>query len=1087
MGTGENSGQQGAAQDDRARTRRLTTLKLLAVVAGVLGTLLALIVPFLPVNHDITTLKWPTAQGTQAVSAPLVNYTPLSLDAEVPCATARDLDARTPGSAVLVSTNPPDSKYGTLTGLTLQVEDGRATLVVRGQQLGSAVVGGGECAISLHADGARTTASLGDQTIADVESDIRPQLTGIFSDIDATTDDVRGLSFAAEVDDRYQSYATPVKLAAIGLVVLALAGSLVALRRVDTLVARRPRKFAPTGWWRLTSRDVAVLGALVVWWLIGAMTADDGYFLTMARVRDDLGYVSDFYRWFAVAVAPMGWFVDVYSWWVQVSTATPWVRLPALAMGAGSWLLISREVLPRLGPQVRRSSAAGWAAGAVFLAFWLPYNNGLRPEPIVVLLALLAWCAVERSVAAQRLAPAAVGLVVAALSIAANPHGAVAVLPFLAAIKPLSRLVAKRAREFGWLPVLAPIAAHGFAILALSFSDQTWQSVRDATASRREIGPNRSWFEELHRYTMLFSQIPDGSLTRRFPVLLVVLCLAMCLAVLLRRGKIQGAALGPSRRLLAVTVLYFVVLALTPTKHTHHFGVFAAVGGALAALTALATSSTVLRSARNRAVFFAGLMLVLAFAMTGTNAWWYVSGWGVPWFDTQPTLFGYSVSTLLLGVAAIALVIGFVEHLRLDEHNPKVLDKDAMEERSRALRRGTVPLSLVCALLMVGELATFAKVIQEQKDSYSLGMDNIRQLFGDSCGLSDYVWVEGDPRGNVLSLSPNQPTKAAPGFEVPESAKEETPDEYLRPGRQGFVRNGGLPPGDGSSPGEQDWTPPHQYGGGDAPTWGSYGVPEPGRVELRTQWFDLPESAQQGEMPVVLSVAGWERAPNSVFMEFGRQTPQGFEMTRRHPVVHGFPPAWREQPFRVGGGPGSATKVRVVARDRGLGPHAWMAVSAPRVPELAKMSEVVGDSPTFVEWPAALVHPCARMTSNRNGIAQMPRFRIAGGGEVREVGQAWSSPDAGGPFGWLSVATSMQELPTYLEGDIGRDWGSLYRVDPYEPDALPAEAAMEVRTETHWGTWSPGPLPEPLLLPGDVPNSDDRTDIPLNDDSDSDS
>ena len=102
-------------------------------------------------------------------------------------------------------------------------------------------------------------------------------------------------------------------------------------------------------------------------------------------------------------------------------------------MGIVSWLLISREVLPRLGQQVRRSNAAGWAAAAVFLAFWLPYNNGLRAEPVVVLFSLLALCAVERAVATKRLLPAALGLVVAALSVAANPHGMVSVLPYIAA------------------------------------------------------------------------------------------------------------------------------------------------------------------------------------------------------------------------------------------------------------------------------------------------------------------------------------------------------------------------------------------------------------------------------------------------------------------------------------------------------------------------------------------------------------------------------------------------------------------------------------------------------------------------------
>ena len=82
-------------------TRRpsASRLKFFASLFGVIGTVLALAVPFLPVNYDITTLRWPTAQGTQSVSAPLVSYSPVWLNAEVPCESARSL---TPAATALV-------------------------------------------------------------------------------------------------------------------------------------------------------------------------------------------------------------------------------------------------------------------------------------------------------------------------------------------------------------------------------------------------------------------------------------------------------------------------------------------------------------------------------------------------------------------------------------------------------------------------------------------------------------------------------------------------------------------------------------------------------------------------------------------------------------------------------------------------------------------------------------------------------------------------------------------------------------------------------------------------------------------------
>ena len=1056
-------------------------LKLWASVLGLLGAVLSLAVPFLPVNYDVATLKWPTAEGTKPVSAPLVSFSPLWLNASFPCDAARSLDGRTNGPADLVSTNAPTSDYGKITGLSVQIDNGQLTVLSKGQQLGSETLPAGPCTINVHSDAGKTTATVGDKRVVNIQNeDRRPQLTGVYSSLDSKFDNVQGVSVQARVDNRYESSATPIKIAAMGLAVLCFIGSIVALRRLDTRAGRRPPRLAPRGWWKPTLRDLSVYLALVIWWLIGAMTSDDGYILTIARAREEAGYISNYYRWFAVPEAPFGWFYELYSAWVKISTITPWVRLPALLMGIVSWLLISREVLPRLGQQVRRSNAAGWAAAAVFLMFWLPYNNGLRPEPVVVLFSLLALCAVERAVATKRLMPAALGLVGAALAVGANPHGLVAVLPYVAALKPLLRMVSNRAKQFGWLPVLAPIAASGLVILCVVFSDQTWQSVMDATDLRTDFGPSEDWYQELDRYNLLFSQAPDGSLSRRFPVLLVILCLVTCAVVLLRRGRIRGAALGPSRRLLGVTALSFVVLMLTPTKWSHHFGVFAAVGGALAAVTALATSSTVLRSKRNRAGFFAGLMVTLAFAATGPNAWWYVSGWGVPWFDKPPSYHGRNLSTLLLVIAGIALIVAFIEHLRLDEHRPKVIDKpsfNSMEQQSRALRLGTAPLSIICALLVVGEMVTFGKVIEKQWDSYSLGQDNLKQLSGSSCGLSDYVYVEKDPLAGVLTVSPNQPVVAAPGTTVPKNdADKEQPNDYLKAKMEGFQRNG-LPPGDGSSPEEPDWRPPNQFGSDRAPVWGSYEPTGSGTGELRTQWYDLPERAQKGEVPVVLSLAGWEWGANNLTIEFGRDTPQGFETLQRYPAAQAPAPQWRDHRVTLGGEAKGATKMRVVANDQALGPNGWVAISAPRVPQLTNMTSFVGDAPTFVEWPAALVHPCLQISGIRHGIAEVPKFRVQAGMEVRGGGPGWSSPDAGGPFGWMNVATSMRELPTYMKNDLERDWGSLYEVDPFEADALPAEAALDVRQETHWGNWTPGPVSQPVELPGDVPKSDDRSDV----------
>src|SRR5690606_27422224 len=179
---------------------------------------------------------------------------------------------------------------------------------------------------------------------------------------------------------------------------------------------------------------------------IGANTSDDGYILNMARVSEKSGYLANYYRWFGVPEAPFGWSYEVLAWMSRISESSPWMRLPTLLAGIVCWLVISREVLPRLGARVRGNQVALWTAGLVFLAFWLPYDNGLRPEPLIAAGALLTWCSIERAIATARLLPAAVAILIAAFSLAAGPTGLICIAALIAGSRPVLQIIIKRAR-----------------------------------------------------------------------------------------------------------------------------------------------------------------------------------------------------------------------------------------------------------------------------------------------------------------------------------------------------------------------------------------------------------------------------------------------------------------------------------------------------------------------------------------------------------------------------------------------------------------------------------------------------------------
>ncbi|HEV7974710.1 arabinosyltransferase domain-containing protein [Amycolatopsis sp.] len=1020
-------------------------MRLLAVTLGLLSALCALAFPFLPVVQDTAEIVWPNGTDTGAVNAPLTGYWAQDMHVELPCSTVHATDERTQGPALLYATIP-DARSENGAGVQLRIDNGLLDASMRGQQIARQPLPAENCDVRLASDATRTTLSVGGTTIFDQSGDVRPRVVGIYSEISGGKDPTTGLKVSIVPDTRYQSSPTGWKIAVGILALLSLIGCLIAVYRLDSGTARRAPRWAPVGWWRLTPRDATVFLALGAWVFIGPVTSDDGYILTMARVTEDTGFLTNYHRWFGVAEAPFGWVYHVYELMAQVSTVPPWIRLPSFLLGALSWLLISREVMPRLGTQVRTSPAAGWAAAAVFLVWWLPFNNGVRPEPVAALGSLLAICAVERALVTRRLLPLCLGLLAAALTLAATPTGLIAVAPFLVAARPLAKLLQARAKT-GWLPVLSPILAAGVLVLVVIFADQTFATVQEATRIRTEVGPSLSWFEELARYQLLFESSPDGSATRRFPVLLILLCTGTCLVVLLRRGRIPGAALGPSRRLIGTTALFFLLLALTPTKWTHHFGAFAAVGSSMAALTALATSSSVLRSKRNRAAFLAGLLVVAALAATGPNAYWFVSKLGVPWADEAPKIGPVSLSTILLIGAGISTIVAFVENVRAQRPGQ---ENGTQERRGRALKLGSVSLVTVCGLVAGGEFVSMAMAIHQQSGSYSLGAANIEHVLGKSCNLSDHVMVERDPITSMLRPLPANSQETVDDAKPPEEEASPLP----RPDEENGLTGVGFHTVAGDDDKDPIAEPPHGFTTEKVPMWSSYAERETRVGQLRSVWFDLPEKPENGQ--VVVAAAGAGHKATSVSIEYGQLTPEGVKVLRSQLVL----PAgvgngqWNDVRLNLRDLPPETTAVRVTARDDDLTEDGWIAATAPRVPTFTTLTEKIGTKPVYLDWPASFVYPCARPMTSHDGIAKMPEYRITAGGLAAEA--KWAASSTGGPIGWLEEIADQPEVPSYLIGQPAQSWGKLLQVEPFAEGSKPT---VRHGTKTVPGWWSPGPGP----------------------------
>ena len=1053
-----------------------------ATVAGLLGFVLSILTPLLPVVQTTATLNWPQGGQFSNVTAPLISLTPVSMTATVPCEVVRTMGPR---GGMVLGLAPQKGKDAALNSLFVTVNTQRVDITDRNVVIASvprAQVNSPACQrIEISSTEAGTfatfvglppsTAVTDDEDSAQQGSEylrsgfkdpnLRPAVVGVFTDL--TGPAPAGLSVSATIDTRFTTTPTPVKLAAMLLAIAATVVALVALWRLDRLDGRRMHRLIPQRWRTFTAVDVTVVTTFLVWYVMGANSSDDGYILGMARVADQAGYMSNYFRWFGVPEDPFGWYYNVLAVMTNVSTASIWIRLPDLVCSLICWLLLSREVLPRLGPAVAASRPALWAAGLVLLAAWMPFDNGLRPEGQITTGALITYVLIERAITSGRLTPAALAIITAAFTLGIQPTGLIAVAALIAGGRPLLRILSRRRKVLGTWPLVAPLLAAGTVILTVVFADQTLATVLEATRIRTEIGPSQEWYTENLRYYYLILPTVDGSLSRRFGFLITALSLFISMFVMLRRKRIPGVARGPAWRLMGVIFATVFFLMFTPTKWVHHFGLFAAVGAAVAALATVLVSPAVLRWSRNRMTVVTAVLFLLALTFATTNGWWYVSSYGVPFNNTMPRFGGISVSALFFALFALSALYTAWLHFTIRRHGEGRI--------TRALTAAPIPVAAGFMVLVF--LASMAAGVVRQYPTYSNGWANIRALSG-GCGLADDVLVEPDANAGFLTPLPGDYGPLGPlggakpvGF-TPDGVAEKIVAEAIRvnnpmPG----VDHDWEGPFTLSTPGVNGSTVPlpYQLDPPRVPVAGSYSGTTQQESRLTSAWYGLPP-ADAGQPLVVVTAAG-TIAGNSVLnaftdgqiveLEYGRPGPDGAPVAagRVEPYDLGPAPSWRNLRFPRSAIPEDATAVRIVAEDKSLSLGDWVAVTPPRVPELRSVQEYVGSTqPVLMDWAVGLAFPCQQPMLHANGVAQVPKFRITPDYTAKKQDtDTWQDGRNGGLLGISDLLLRAHVMATYLSRDWGRDWGSLRRFDTIV-EATPAE--LELGTATRSGLWKPG-------------------------------
>ncbi|MFT3660497.1 MAG: arabinosyltransferase domain-containing protein [Gordonia sp. (in: high G+C Gram-positive bacteria)] len=1105
--------------------------QVIAIVAGLAGLILALATPLLPVKQTTSEISWPQQGRIGSVSAPLISYAPISLAASIPCAAAGDLPS---DGRVLLSTTSPSAPKAAERGLFVRVtgstDDPAATrsveVVNRNYPLLSApldqVLTRACSAITVTADSDEVTASFEGLTNDDDEprtastsevdlGDQRPQLTGLFTQLSGPAAALPGLHAHVEVDSRYSTAPTVLKWFAIVLGITMTLVSLAALARLDATDGRGHRRILPARWWRLNARDLTVIGLLLLWHFVGPNTSDDGYLMTMSRVAQESDYTANYFRWFGAPESPFGWYYQVFGLLSQVTVASPWMRIPALLCGIVSWLIISHEVLPRLGRATsglalggRVRTAPAWTAAVVFLACWFPFNNGLRPEPIIALGALLTWCSVERAIATGRLLPAAIACLVGAFSIAAGPTGVLAVAALVAGARPMLLALVARAREvtrltgrrdrWAYTSLLAPILAAGTFVLFVVFTDLTLAAFTQSSAMKTAVGPSAYWYNEIDRYSSLFAFSADGSIMRRFAVLAMVLSLVVSGAVLLRKGRIPGTAQGPALRIVGITFASLLFLMFTPTKWTHHFGVFAGLTAALAALATVAASTDATHSRRNRTLFAALVVFVTGLALTAPNSYYYSSAWGMPWGTWQVTVAGVMIGQVLLYLTLALLATALWFHFREPFAGTDPVLDHPEDVRLPRVRRALAwparaPMGVAAGTLVVFALVTAVFAGINQSRSYSVPRSNLEALAGRPCAMADKVWVERNPSDHLLSPVDGTLTDplAGPATQPRDGERSPTagfsangvPEDLNTRASSGslgvlagaadvdkdllIANSGGTGGGLLTEPGVNGSPAALPFGLDPArtPVLGSYADDAQTPAGLTSGWYRLP--ADYRDRPLItFSVAG-RFAPIELRLEYttekiGPRTRDG-EITAVDSVQMidpGPQPSWRNVRIDTAGLPDGLTAVRIVADDHSLAKDRFVVVTPPRLPEMSTLSETVGSTdPVHVDWTSGLVVPCQRPFTFHAGVAETPHWRIKPGADLAAAVGTWQSGPGGGPLGWLEMSQRPDTVATYLQGDIGRDWGALEVYAPYD---AAAPAVIDHQSVTRSGLWSPAPI-----------------------------
>ncbi|SDG09512.1 arabinosyltransferase B [Klenkia brasiliensis] len=958
---------------------------------AVVALLASVLLPVAPVQMSTPSVSWPVDQSQPtSTMLQLTSQRPVGMQVDFSCATARAAGATTDG--VVLSTIRPDSGAAAAQGLVVAVREGELLVDVAGDRLLDQPLGQADCTWTVQVDATGTSVLRDGRAVDGAATPTLPDVDVLATSLTRLVpDDGETLAVRIDVDDQFATSPSPVKLALVVVALLAAAAALVLLPGAAR--GRRPAAAARGGRLRALARPSALVHAavglaVVGWAFLTPMTGDDGYYAAMARNAPIEGYVGNYYQLYNQNFTPFTWFYRGLGSWESVAGSSPLaLRVPALLAGLATYALAVAVV--------RAASRSVWsrvALALVFLAWWLPQDMGVRPESMVALAAVGALAGVCRAVARQSLRWVAVSFGVAAVGFVCHPTGFVALAPVVAALPALARLVRSGTRT-ATTARLAGVLAAGAPAAVLAFGDGTLRDFLRGQEIFLSIQAQEDWTSEYLRYQMLLAPGFMGAYAKRLPVLLALVGLVVWLVL---RARSRGAGRS-SPRLLdtagTALALSFLLLWLTPSKWTFHFGSLAGVGSVF--LTLLLVRAV--QEARGPAappgagpadaraplaprLAVAGVVvLAVALSFTGPNSW--PSSWmlGVPHADVPPY-----VSVVRLGSPLVWVVVAAVAAVLLRRR--RGADRPRRGGWAGAVTGATVVVVVAALVTSNGYLlGSFGYAAVRPQASWTPWGDTVRDPSASGCHAAGAFRTLDDRSARPLTVQ--DPTGAGGDFVDDGGFLASSPPP---PAAVGGVR-GSLQPDGGE-----------EFQGVDT-----------------SGWYGLDGQLEDGTA-LAVAVSGRTGGDDPVVAEFGRRDGASVDVVSSVDVSDGVDaPYWRVLPIPVDAGlAAGADLVRLVVTDGSVGVGGWVAHAAPAVFEETSLQAYLGDrDPSGVAWQIALLFPCQALPEIRSGITQPSSTAVLyGNGLLAGLADATWLDVRGGIFAPSAREATVTALPTWLPG-----------------------------------------------------------------------